>query len=397
MAEILRQGIDTVHRKIIYPSLTRDGGQDDREIAHENAIGLASKLQHFEMVTQFMRKMFAYKNPALRTSVAGVKAPNPLGLAAGFDKNARVHRLLGEGLGFGIVKVGSITKIPYEGNERPRIFDLPNNDGLINRMGFPGEGSDEAEKRLRESYAKRRHYSLIINIAASKPSFETNSQIDDYIAVAEQLLEFGNGHEINVSSPNTEGVQGLQEPEVFTDLAQALKATYLVGESPTHGYMTPFQYKFGPDLEMQSLLRNIKTAKDNFASGISLGNTTTDQNVRDYLSLDRYKNEKGGISGQPLKKKALERSHQVYQEMGEEIDITLIGGIQNASDVWNALTYGGAKAVDVYTAFVRPTTSTPNFAFYILRDLHRAMKAESMSSMADFKDLRGKKVPFPKI
>lgn len=156
-------------------------------------------------------------------------------------------------------------------------------------------------------------------------------------------------------------------------------------------------YKFGPDLEMQSLLKNIFAARDNGATGVSLGNTVTGDEVRKALLPDKYWNMSGGISGQPLKAPALERSHQVYQEIGEEMDITLIGGIQTAEDVWNALTYGGAKAVDVYTAFVRPTTSTPNFAFYILRDLHRAMSAEGMSSMEDFKPLRGKRVAFPKI
>lgn len=227
MSEVIRHGIDTVHRKVIHPRLTQDEAQEDREVAHERAINLSEKLQHYEAVVQVMRKVFTYESPVLETEVAKIKVRNPLGLAAGFDKDARIHRLLGEGLGFGIVKVGSITKVPYKGNDRPRIFDLPNNDGLINRMGFPGGGSDEAEKRLAEADKKNRHYSLIVNIAASRPSFDRGSQIRDYVEVAKQLLRYGDGHEINVSSPNTPGVRGLQEPDVFANLAQELRTAYI--------------------------------------------------------------------------------------------------------------------------------------------------------------------------
>lgn len=394
--EYIRHKIDQVHQEKVHPYLTAGEAQADREIAHERALGLAERVQGHEIAVRIMGSLFTYKSDNLATIVSGISMRNPLGLAAGFDKNARIHRLLGQGLGFGAVKVGSITKEPYKGNDRPRIFDLPNNDGLINRMGFPGDGSDEAQARL-EADKSRRNYSLVVNIAASRPSFDRNTQIEDYVEVAKQLRGYGDGHEINVSSPNTPGVRGLQEPEVFSDLAQALKPAYRVNFLNSYLNSPPYMYKFGPDLPMDQLLKNIQTAKDNGARGVSLGNTVTGDDVRHRLSYDVYKDEAGGISGQPLKEKALERSHQVYLKMGEEIDITLIGGIQNAEDVWRALTYGGAKAVDVYSAFVRPTTSTPNFTYYILRDLHRAMKAEGIGNMSQFKDLRGKAVPFPKI
>src|SRR5207253_2215431 len=124
MSELLRTGIDKVHKNVVHRYLTSGDASNDREIAHERAIRLMEFAQENPALMVLMHKMFTYSDPILQTEVAGIAVPNPLGIAAGFDKNARVHRVLGEGLGFGLVTVGSVTKKPYEGNQRPRIFDL---------------------------------------------------------------------------------------------------------------------------------------------------------------------------------------------------------------------------------------------------------------------------------
>ncbi|OGH14871.1 MAG: dihydroorotate dehydrogenase (quinone) [Candidatus Levybacteria bacterium RIFCSPHIGHO2_01_FULL_38_96] len=386
----IRSVIDAAHRNIVHPLLTSGDAQEDREVGHERALRMMRMAQRIPLAVRVLDRAFSYDDPILKTSFAGLEAPNPLGIAAGFDKNARVHRFLGQGLGFGTVTVGSITKVEYKGNERPRIFDLPNSRGVINRMGFPGEGSASAVRRLKNDN-KERPYLLIVNFAASKPSFDAGRQIEDYAAVAEDLVYFGDEGEGNVSSPNTEGVRGLQEPDVFSDLAAAVIPIYL-----NHGGLVRF--KFGPDIETEKLHKNAQTIIDKKGSGITITNTSTDPEVCKGLSAqDVHKEEQGGISGLPITQKALEASHRLYDYIGDEIPIHRIGGIMNIRDVWDALTYGGATTVDIYTSFVRQETSTPNLAFYMLRDLARAMRANGMTSMADFKEFRGKRIPFPKI
>lgn len=388
---IARAGVDGIHRKLLYPILTSGPARIDREIAHERSLSAMEWAQNHGLILSAFEKFFPYRDQILQTTIAGVLAPNPLGMSAGFDKNARVHQFLGEGLGFGLVTVGSVTKVQYEGNPRPRIFDLPSNDGVINRMGFPGDGTQAVAARLRidaiKQQALKRAYVLFLSIAASKPSFNANTAIGDYVEAARQMIRYGAAHEINVSSPNTPGVRGLQEPEVFKDLAEALRPVY-VGR--------PLFFKFSPDLPKDKLEQDIKIAIDNGATGISVTNTTTDPEVRKLFKPDAHNEEVGGISGSPLRKKALEVSHQVFDMTGGQTQIKRAGGIQNAEDAWHALTYGGATVVETLTAFVRPKSSTPNFAHYLLRDLALAMRAYGMKSMTDLKSLRGKKVAFPK-
>jgi len=391
----LRSSIDKTYRGVVHPYITRGGASEDREIAHERALEMAEWMQDHEFVMRVANKVFVYDDPILATKFAGVDVPNPLGIAAGFDKNARIHRFLGEGQGFGLVTVGSITKIPYGGNERPRIFDLPESDGVINRMGFPGNGADEAEKELREDNAESREYTLIVNLAASKPSFEKGTAIEDYVAVAEQLLPYGEIHEINVSSPNTPGVRGLQEPEVFAELAAGIEGAYR-GEDGKP--IKPYVFKFGPDLSTQVLQLDVRTAIDHGAAGVTVTNTSTDPEIRDSLNRgDIYRGEMGGISGTPLREKALKISNLVYEFTGGELPIKRAGGIKIAEDVWYALSFGGAEVVDVYTAFIRCDSSTPNFTHHVLSDLAKAMRSEDMQGMQDFERIRGRQIPFPKI
>ncbi len=389
--QFARKGVDIVNRRVVHPYLTRGKAQKDREVAHTRALNLMEAMQGNPVLMRLLKEMFVFEDPILQTEFAGLTLPNPLSMEAGFDKTIRVHRLLGEALGFGVVKVGTVTKIPYEGNPQPRIFDLPLSDGLINRMGFPGDGINEAELRLREDDPDKRNHALIISVAASKTSFERGTQIQDFIDATRQIRKYGDGIEGNVSSPNTKGVTGLQEPEQFRDLSAGIKEVLM----PNGEKVTLIIYKFSPDLEQGKREQNAETAVDNGADALTFGNTTTDPEVRASLANDVFREEIGGISGHPLKERALEISHRMYQYLGESTQISFAGGIANAEDVWNALTYGGARIAGVYSAFVRPNTFTPNFVFYILRDLAQAMRMAGMQSMQDFKDLRGKRVAYP--
>ncbi len=387
---IARAGIDLAHKRVVHPYLTRGEAQTDREKAHERALDLMKQAQGNELIMSLLHGLFVYKNPILQTNFAGVEAPNPLGLAAGFDKNARVYRLLGA-MGFGFVTVGSITEVPYEGNARPRIFDLPDSDSLINRMGFPGDGANQAEAHLRRSFADHRKFALIVNTAASKPSFDRGTPISDYTKTYRQLYPYGEISEINVSSPNTPGVKGLQEPEMFNELAQeiALARTRLSPKGK------PTIYKFGPDLPKEKLLQNLKTVLRTGGNGVCLTNTTVDVTIRSKLRPDLHRQEVGGMSGACLTSRALEVSHMAWEYTEGKLPIKRAGGIGSPRDLWNALTYGGATTVDIYSAFVRPTTSTPNLTMYWLKDLAKAMQMEGMTSMKDFAQLKGQRVRFP--
>ncbi len=392
LKRLARFAADTVHRRIVYPYLTSGPAQVDREVAHERALVAMEWAQSHDSVMT-MLEFTKFEDPALHTKLAGITLSNPLGFAAGFDKNGRVHELLGKGLGFGLVTVGSITKIPYAGNPRPRIFDLPASDGIINRMGFPGDGSNEAEKRLATDIPEERNYCLVINIAASKPSFVRGAAIEDYVAVASQLLPYGDIHEINVSSPNTPGVRGLQEPEVFADLAAGLRDVYTRQNGQT---IVPHSFKFGPDLPLTTLERDLRTAIDNGAAAVTVTNTSTDIKIRNRLNEgDKHREQMGGISGVPLREKALQVSHQAFKYTGGEIDIIRAGGVKTVEDVWEALTFGGATVVEVYSAFVRATSSTPNFATNILTNLVGALKEQGMTSVDDLKAYKGEYLPFP--
>jgi dihydroorotate dehydrogenase len=382
-----RKAVDIAFRNIAHPYLTRGEARADREVAHERALKYAG-LADNPLIRGMLSKLFTYDDPILRTRLGQKLVRNPFGLAAGFDKDARIHDVLGN-LGFGFITVGSITKIPYEGNPRPRIFDLPRNDGLINRMGFPGGGSDEAQRRLSATFGRRRDFALAISIAASKPSFEQGTVMKDYGDVFDQLIPYAGIMEVNVSSPNTPGVRGLQEPERFQELASELKMRRM---GSSKGAATPLFYKFS-DLPREKLEPVLKIAKDNGATGVTLTNTSTAQEVRDALHQERHSGEMGGVSGAILNERSTNTTRLAYEIMGEDLVIIRAGGVRpGGEDLWRALTYGGATAVEGYSSFVRSTTATPNYTYYPLRDLAKAMRMKGMESMDDFKDLRGKNV-----
>ena len=383
----IRNVIDLAHRNIIYPRLVSGEAQKDREVAHERALGLMERAQQSEILMRIFGHLYDFEDPIVATTFAGFQLRNPLGLAAGFDKDVKVVRFL-DSLGLGTVKVGSICLLEWGGNNRPRIFPLPEDSGLINRMGFPGGGADKAERKL-NGLREDLKSALVVNIAASKPSFESEDRaIHDYVKVAEQLLPYGVWHEVNVSSPNTPGVRGLQEPEVFAELAYELQKVYAPND-------VPFTFKFSPDFDEQKLLKDVRIAKDFGASGVAVTNTTTDSEIRESLKSP-HRNEQGGISGRPLTRRALEVSHRVHNFIGDELDVNRAGGILTSEDLWDALTYGGAKIVDIYTAFIAYETSRPSIFYNMVKDLSRAMRAYGMKSMEDFSDLRGRRIPFPK-
>lgn len=393
--QFTRTGIDISHRQIIHRYLTHGEARNDREIAHTRSLSLMRYIQDNPHLMKLMKELFVYEDPILETEIAGIKLPNPIIMPAGFDKKVEIHKFLGEALGFGAVTEGTITKIPYSGNEYPRIFDLPNSDGLINRMGFPGDGSDMAEDELKRDNPLDRHYKLLISVGASKPSFDNGTEIEDFISVSKQLVLYGEGQEQNISSPNTKGNLGLQTG--YSELAQELNQQVYIPHTIKLGSRNfVILVKLPPDLAREQREKLMKAGFDNGVNVAVMGNTSVDETIRNGLNIkDLHRGEKGGISGQPIREKALENSHDAYIYTGGERPIIMAGGIKTGEDVWNALTYGGASGIEMYTAFVRPNSSTPNFVYYRSKELAKAMRMMGMKGMEDFKTLRGKRVRYP--
>src|SRR5690348_13960371 len=210
---MIREVVDNYHRDVIYPILMEGDAQQDREVAHEAALNIMENgLENHPARLALMNWFFTYKDPALKKHVFGMDFRNPLGMAPGFDKNGRVVLTLGA-QGFGFVEVGTMTKLQYEGNPRrdeygnitPRIFNLEDDDGLINRLGFPGDGIYANAARLKAKLPSKfdRQFKVVANVGASRLSFDQNKAVEHYIeafmAIPGDLADLIN---ISVSSPN---------------------------------------------------------------------------------------------------------------------------------------------------------------------------------------------------
>ncbi len=224
----------------------------------------------------------------LKTQIAGIDVSNPVGLAAGFDKNAEcMNGALN--LGFGFVEVGTITPKPQPGNPKPRVFRLPSDGAVINRYGFNNEGMDRAFSRL-DAYRTSNSKGIVgVNIGANK---DADDRVADYYTTAYRLATHADYVTVNVSSPNTPGLRGLQESHVLKDVLDAAKA----GMADA-GAVRPLFLKIAPDLDDQGLTDAVDVALDAALSGMIISNTTI---ARPAGLTHRHKTETGGLSGQPL-------------------------------------------------------------------------------------------------
>lgn len=401
MAEILRTGIDIAHRQLVHPYLTRGDAQKDREIAHDRSVDYAEKLKKYPALLPLLRFMFAYQDPILEThfgkeELGGLVMSNPLSLEAGFDKRSVMYHQLAEVIGLGAIKTGTTTKIEWKGNDRsledPRIVDLPESNSMWNSLGFPGDGSRKAVERFTENKDKKRHYALIANVGASKPSFDRGTQIQDTIDVATEVKDLVDAIEYNESSPNTEGVRDMSKPDNFREIVQRAQEAGVRSDGTRIGSI----HKLPPNIPVRDLAEDIKIAIDHGALGLTIGNTTTDQEIRDRILPVKLR-QKGGISGEAVKRQAMETARIARSIAGSDLGIWYVGGLENWKDAWDAVTYAGADAFGFLTGLVKKNTSTPNFAYYILHDFARAMRADGMTSMEEFKDIRGNYKQYPKI
>lgn len=297
----------------------------------------------------------------LATTVAGLQFPNPVGMAAGFDKDAEIPDAL-LGLGFGFAEVGSITPLPQPGNPRPRLFRLAADQAVINRMGFNNRGAERAVERLAQRHG--RPGIVGINIGANKDSTD---RIADYATMARLMAPLASYLAVNVSSPNTPGLRALQDEGALTALLDAVMAA-------RGSARTPVFLKVAPDLEPADIDAIARIAMDRELDALIVSNTT----ISRPLLRSAAAGEAGGLSGAPLKPLALQRVRDFRKATGGQMPLIGVGGIATAEDAWERIR-AGASLVQLYSAMAYVG---PGIARTIVHGLERLMKRDGFATIA---------------
>ena len=290
---------------------------------------------------KILQTLFAYKNPALERELFGLRFPNPVGLAAGFDKDARWIDSL-ENLGFGFIEIGTVTPRPQMGNPKPRLFRLPADRSLINRMGFNNQGIEIAIERLKSRKSK-----IIVGGNIGKNKMTPNEDAaSDYLLCFESLFNVVDYFVVNVSSPNSPNLRDLQEKEPLKLLLSQLQAANSKKEKPK-----PILLKIAPDLTNSQLNDVVDIVAETGIAGIIATNTTTS---RSGLSTSKKVVEEmgaGGLSGEVLRQRSTEVIRHLHAKTKGNIPIIGVGGIFSAADVKEKMD-AGASLVQVYTGFI---------------------------------------------
>ncbi len=307
--------------------------------------------------------------PSLATKIACLTFPSPVGLAAGFDKDGEVPDAM-LGLGFGFVEVGTLTPRPQDGNPRPRLFRLVEDQGVINRMGFNNRGQGDALTRLARRKRRGPSTSLRtgvvgINIGANKDS---SDRIADYVAGVAAMAPIADYLTVNISSPNTPGLRNLQAAGELVELLGAIAgARAKVGP--------PIFLKVAPDLESGDHERIVRAAIDARIDALIVANTT----ISRPLLKSRHAGEAGGLSGAPLKPLALDSLRAFRSASGGQLPLIAAGGIASVDDAWERIV-AGASLVQLYSALVY---HGPGLARRIADGLAERLSERGMSSIAE--------------
>lgn len=313
----------------------------DPEKIHHFVFKLIKFSQSIPGAKYITRKMFVLQNARLERHLFGITFPNPVGLAAGFDKDAKLYEELSN-FGFGFIEIGTITPLAQDGNPKPRMFRLPMDSGLINRMGFNNKGLDGAIERL-----KNRPKNIIVggNIGKNKitPNEEATS---DYKKCFEGLFPYVDYFVVNVSSPNTPNLRALQEKAPLMELLNHLQNLNIRRVTPK-----PILLKIAPDLTDEQLDDIIEIVRETKIAGVIATNTTIS---REGLKTDHKIVETigaGGLSGKPLTKRSTEVIKYLSEKSNKSFPIIGVGGIHNEQDAIDKIN-AGASLIQLYTGFI---------------------------------------------
>jgi len=320
---------------MLYPLLRNALFSMDAEVAHERTAALLRMASRTPGMAAMMRGIFRPATQGLSQQIAGMTFAHPIGLAAGFDKHADLTHGMAL-LGFSHIEVGTVTPRPQDGNPKPRMFRLPADAGLINRMGFNSAGMDVVAARLAQ-----RPLSLPIGINIGKNrDTELAQATSDYLAAFQRLAPLADYVAVNISSPNTPGLRQLHETHALHELLTVLR--------DANQWQRPIFLKISPDESVAQLTQVVETALDAGITGIIATNTTV---ARPASLTSPLAAETGGLSGAPLRDAALTTLRHVARLTDGRIPIISVGGISTAADVYTRLK-AGASLVQLYTAMV---------------------------------------------
>jgi dihydroorotate dehydrogenase len=330
----------------------------DPEIAHD----LAIKSLKFNPLPS---NMFEVEDEEiLNNKVFGKDFPNPIGLAAGFDKSAEAYNSLLK-LGFGFVEVGTVTPQKQFGNPKPRIFRLEDDHALINRLGFNNDGMEIVKDRLD---SEKKKGIIGVNIGPNK---ETKDQKKDFCLGLKNFFDTADYITINISSPNTKGLRDFHDQEKLEELLFAFNKIKKDSKSEI-----PLLLKVSPDIKDDNISNIVDVAKKNNISAIILTNTTNGN--RNNL-ISESKKEEGGLSGEPLKKISTDLIKKFYRELNGEIPIIGVGGIDSGKSAYEKLV-AGASLLQLYTGFVY---KGPSVVKDIKKELIQILKSEGFNNIKD--------------
>ncbi len=313
----------------------------DPEAVHHMVMKNLRRAYAIPFLRALVRRMYSVQHPSLQRTLWGITFPNPVGLGAGFDKDAKYTDALAC-LGFGFVEIGTVTPKGQPGNPQPRLFRLPADKALINRMGFNNEGAKAAAQRL-----KHRKEKLVIggNIGKNKDTPNENA-LSDYEICFRDLYDVVDYFVVNVSSPNTPGLRALQDKEPLMAILNRLMAL-----NKELGNPKPLLLKIAPDLTNEQLDDIVEIVGTTGIQGLVATNTTIDRSKLTTPAAEVENIGAGGLSGQPVKNRSTEVIRYITRKSGGKIPIIAVGGIFTAADAKEKLD-AGASLVQIYTGFV---------------------------------------------
>jgi len=349
--------------KLIQPLLFRL----DAETSHHLSFGALRALNY---LPGFSRCLRGARAPGLPVEVMGIKFPNPVGLAAGLDKNAEYAPLLAA-FGFGFLELGTVTPRPQPGNPKPRLFRLPAAHAIVNRMGFNNVG---VALFLNNVYQWECPCPIGINIGKNKDTPLENA-VDDYLAALRAVYPHASYVTVNISSPNTPGLREMQSQKNLDELLRAIKADQTT-LTRIHGRYVPLAVKIAPDLDDVQIAAIAALAQAHKIDAVIATNTTV---ARPGLEQEPLAKEAGGLSGRPLKALSTAVIRKLYAHLQGKIPIIGVGGIETAEDAWEKLV-AGAELVQIYSVLIY---EGPGIVRKIVRELAGKVAASGCTTLTE--------------
>jgi dihydroorotate dehydrogenase len=314
----------------------------DPEKIHHFTFSLLRFINKIPLIPSLLRGLYIVEDSRLERTLFGLTFKNPIGLAAGFDKDAKLYNELGN-LGFGFVEIGTLTPKAQPGNPKKRLFRLKSDKAIINRMGFNNGGVEEAVTRLKKPSKSFKERGILIGGNIGKNKLTSNEEaVNDYKVCFNALYDYVDYFVVNVSSPNTPNLRELQDKEPLTKLLKELKSENSKKQNPK-----PILLKIAPDLTDSQLMDIIAIVNDTKIDGVIATNTTIS---REGLTSDK-KDETGGLSGKPLTNRSTEVIRFLAEKSNKAFPIIGVGGIHTATDALEKLD-AGADLIQLYTGFI---------------------------------------------